>query len=119
MTLPYQLRMMVDVALRDLGSITYLNTISETVVCLLTQFSCSPLAPSATPSRKSFNELPRSKLRGIQRHNTSFIPSPYPSPQGEGTSGKPATNGRSIKNPNKDSSSELKKSLHIIPQCGT
>jgi len=34
MILPRQLRMMLDVALRDLGSIPYLNTVSETVVCL-------------------------------------------------------------------------------------
>ncbi|UCF85312.1 MAG: hypothetical protein JSV50_06655 [Desulfobacteraceae bacterium] len=34
----------------------------------------------------------------MQRHNITFTPSPYPSPQEEGTRGNPATSGRGIEN---------------------
>jgi hypothetical protein len=37
----------------------------------------------------------------MQRHNNTFTPSPYPSPQGEGTSGKPAASGLGIEKHNK------------------
>ena len=36
--------------------------------------------------------------RSMKRNNTIFIPSPYPSPQGEGTSGNPTASGWGIKN---------------------
>jgi hypothetical protein len=34
----------------------------------------------------------------MKRNNTIFTPSPYPSPQGEGTSGNPTASGWGIKN---------------------
>ena len=39
---------------------------------------------------------PNASDRGMQTHNTTFTPSPYPSPQGEGTRGNPAASGRGI-----------------------
>ena len=37
----------------------------------------------------------------MQRHNTTFTPSPYPSPKGEGARGNPAASGRGIEKRNK------------------
>jgi len=34
----------------------------------------------------------------MKRHNAIFTPSPYPSPQGEGTNGNPTASGWGIKN---------------------
>ena len=34
----------------------------------------------------------------MKRNNTVFTPSPYPSPQGEGTNGNPTASGWGIKN---------------------
>jgi len=36
--------------------------------------------------------------RSMERNNAIFTPSPYPSPQGEGTSGNPTASGWGIKN---------------------
>jgi len=41
---------------------------------------------------------PAASGRGMRRKGTNFTPLPYPSPQGEGTSGNPTASGWGIKN---------------------
>ena len=41
---------------------------------------------------------PAASGRGMRRKDTDFTPLPYPSPQGEGTSGNPTASGWGIKN---------------------
>ena len=41
-------------------------------------------------------KLPAASGRGIKEDNINFIPSPYPSPQGEGTDGFPTASGWGI-----------------------
>jgi hypothetical protein len=43
-------------------------------------------------------KLPAASGRDIKGDNIHYIPSPYPSPQGEGTSGNPTASGGGIKN---------------------
>ena len=47
---------------------------------------------------------PEASDRGMQRHNTTFTPSPYPSPQGEGIRGNPDASGRGIEKHNNKNS---------------
>jgi len=48
--------------------------------------------------KKAIINYPAASERGMKRNNTIFTPSPYPSPQGEGTNGNPTASGWGIKN---------------------
>jgi len=47
----------------------------------------------------------------MRRKGTNFTPLPYPSPQGEGTSGNPTASGWGIKNIIKNNS------ISLVPWC--
>jgi len=52
----------------------------------------------SNPKDSSSINYPAASGRGMRRKDTNFTPLPYPSPQGEGTSGNPTASGWGIKN---------------------